>query len=171
MVSILNTSKRAEKKLKKHVIDIALLTQQDLHELAILQRELIDEEADIIRMRELLPMILQDRNYYLLRARKNGVLVGSLAAIVCHDLFGKCMPFMIIENMIVTGDERGQGIGTLLMQEAEIIAQERKCRYIALISSANRREAHRFYHRLGYRTDPYKGFKKIVGDLVSHLDY
>ena len=114
--------------MKKHVIDIALLTQQDLHELAILQRELIDEEADIIRMRALLPMILQDRNSYLLRARKNGVLVGSLAAIVCHDLFGKCMPFMIIENMIVTGDERGQGIGALLMQEAEIIAQERKWR-------------------------------------------
>ena len=57
--------------MKKHIIDIALLTQQDLHELAILQRELIDEEADIIRMRALLPMILQDRNYHLLRASED----------------------------------------------------------------------------------------------------
>ena len=138
------------------------ITEKDLPELALLQRELVDEEGDLARMKQLFPVILGDSNYHLLCARKNGKFVGSLAGIVCHDLFGKCIPFMVVENMVVGKEYRRQGIGTILMAEIESIAQKKGCRYITLVSSINRPEAHKFYHCCGYESEPYRGFKKMM---------
>lgn len=77
------------------------ISESDLRELASLQKELMDEESDIERMLQLFPVIQKDDNYYLLGARSVGRLVASLAGIVCLDLFGKCIPFMIVEKTIV----------------------------------------------------------------------
>ncbi len=96
-------------------MDIRPIVESDLPKLALLQKELIDEEGNIKKMLELLPTIQKDGNYYLLGARKEGHLIGSLVGIVCHDLFGKCIPFMVVENVIVAQEMRRQGIGTKLM--------------------------------------------------------
>lgn len=143
-------------------MDIKPISESDLRELASLQKELIDEDSDIERMIELFPIIQKDGNYYLLGARSEGRLVASLAGIVCHDLFGKCIPYMIVENVIVSKDMRQQGIGTRLMMEIERVALERGCRYIMLVSSAKRKKARDFYHRLGYDSANYRGFKKLL---------
>jgi GNAT superfamily N-acetyltransferase len=143
-------------------MDIMPISESDLPELASLQNELIDEEGNIERMMELFPTILNDSNYYLLGARSEGRLVASLVGIVCHDLFGKCIPFMVVENVIVAKEMRHQGIGTRLMEEVERIAKTRGCRYITLVSSAKRRKARDFYHRLGYDSAHYRGFKKLL---------
>jgi GNAT superfamily N-acetyltransferase len=143
-------------------MDIKPISEDDLHELASLQKELIEEESNIEKMQELFQTIKKDDNYYLLGAQSEGRLVASLAGIVCHDLFGKCMPYMIVENVIVAKDMRQKGIGTSLMMEIERVAQERGCRYIMLVSSAKRKKARDFYHRLGYDSANYRGFKKLL---------
>jgi GNAT superfamily N-acetyltransferase len=106
-------------------MDIKPISESDLRELASLQKELIDEECNLDRMQGLFPTIQKDGNYYLLGVRSEGRLVASLAGIVCHDLFGKCIPYMIVENVIVAKDMRQQGIGTRLMKEIERIAMKR----------------------------------------------
>lgn len=141
---------------------IAPLTVDDLPQLMALQAELINEVGDLDRMRELFARICKDSNYSLLGAKKQGHLVGSLAGIVCHDLFGKCLPFMVIENVIVTSALRHQGIGRKLMMEVERIARTRGCRYLMLVSSITREQAPAFYHSLGYESAPYRGFKKTL---------
>jgi ribosomal protein S18 acetylase RimI-like enzyme len=141
---------------------IAPLTVDDLPQLMSLQAELINEAGDLNRMRELFTLICKDSNYSLLGAKKQGRLVGSLVGIVCHDLFGKCLPFMVIENVIVTKALRHQGIGRMLMTEVERIAQARGCRYLMLVSSITREQAPAFYHSLGYESAPYRGFKKTL---------
>jgi GNAT superfamily N-acetyltransferase len=143
-------------------MDIKPISESDLRELASLQKELIDEECNLDRMQGLFPTIQKDGNYYLLGVRSEGRLVASLAGIVCHDLFGKCIPYMIVENVIVAKDMRQQGIGTRLMKEIERIAMKRGCRYIMLVSAAKRRKARDFYHRLGYDSANYRGFKKFL---------
>jgi GNAT superfamily N-acetyltransferase len=143
-------------------MEIKPIAEDDLRELASLQKELIDEESDIERMLELFRIIQNDDNYYLLGLRSEGRIVASLAGIVCHDLFGKCMPYMLVENVIVAMDMRRQGIGTRLMAEIERIAEERGCRYVMLVSSAKRKKARDFYHRLGYDSANYRGFKKFL---------
>lgn len=145
-------------------MEIAPITENDLPQLINLQAELIDEQGDLKRMRELLEVILKDDKYSLLGAKKEGRLVGSLVGIVCHDLFGKCLPFMVVENVIVTKTFRNQGIGKRLMKEVEKVAQARGCRDIMLVSSITREHAPAFYYGLGYKSALYKGFKK---DLVS----
>src|SRR5665647_895878 len=143
-------------------MDITPLSENDLPQLIALQAELIDEASDLSRMRELFTRILKDSNYHLLGAKKEGRLVGSLVGIVCHDLIGKCIPFMVIENVIVTKTWRHQGVGRMLMAAVEKIAQARKCRYIMLVSAITRKQAPAFYQSLGYESAPYRGFKKTL---------
>ncbi len=141
---------------------IGPIQESELADLASLQKELINEEPNLNKMHQLFPIILQDPNYYLLGARKEGHLVGSLIAIVCHDLFGECIPYMIVENVIVAEETRKQGIGTRLMEKSEAIASERGCRYIMIVSAAERTKATAFYHGLGYNSENYRGFKKFL---------
>jgi len=143
-------------------MDIGPLTEDDLPQLLALQAELLDETGDLDRMRALLTVIRRDPNYTLLGAKKGGLLVGSLAGIVCHDLIGSCIPFMVIENVIVTATYRHQGVGRMLMTAVEEIAQARGCRYIMLISARTREQAPAFYHSMGYASAPYRGFKKTL---------
>lgn len=144
------------------IVKISPLTENDLPQLMALQMELINESGNLNRMRELFALIAQDSNYSLLGAKQDGRLVGSLAGIVCHDLFGKCLPFMVVENVIVTQSLRHQGIGRMLMLAVEQIAHARGCRYIMLVSAVTREHAPVFYQSLGYESAPYRGYKKTL---------
>jgi ribosomal protein S18 acetylase RimI-like enzyme len=146
----------------KPALAIAPLAEGDLPQLMTLQAELLDEASDLDRMRELFALVLKDQNYHLLGAKKEGQLVGSLAGIVCHDLIGKCLPFMVIENVIVTKTWRHQGVGRMLMTAVEKVAQARGCRYIMLVSAITREQAPALYQSLGYESAPYRGFKKTL---------
>lgn len=146
----------------KSIMDIGPLTEDDLPQLLALQAELLDETGDLDRMRALLAVIRLDHNYALLGVKKDGRLVGALAGIVCHDLIGSCIPFMVIENVIVTEPLRHRGVGRMLMTAAEKIAQTRGCRYIMLVSARTREQAPAFYHSMGYASAPYRGFKKTL---------
>ncbi len=69
---------------------------------------------------------------------------------------------MVVENVIVAKEMRQQGVGKMLMDKIERAAEARGCRYIMLVSSANRIEALNFYPRLGYDSVGYRGFKKFL---------
>ena len=95
-------------------MDITPLTEADLPQLLALQKELLDEGGNLDRMRELFAVIDKDPNYALLGAQKEGCLVGSLVGIVCHDLIGSCIPFMVVENVIVAKGFRNHQIQSTL---------------------------------------------------------
>jgi len=145
-------------------MDIAPLSETDLEQLIVLQAELLDEAGDLERMRALWAVIDRDPNHLLLGAKEEGRLVGSLAGIVCHDLIGSCIPFMVIENVVVAEDRRHRGVGRQLMLAVERFARARGCRYLMLVSARTREWAPAFYHSLGYGSAPYRGYKKMLGD-------
>jgi GNAT superfamily N-acetyltransferase len=64
-----------------------------------------------------------------------------------------------IESVHVRDDQRGQGIGTKLLEAAEAFASQQGCYRIQLTSNNIREDAHRFYRRLGYEAS-HHGFKK-----------
>lgn len=80
--------------------------------------------------------------------------------VICEDLYGKCEPFMVIENMIVDEEYRRKGVGKALIQEIEKQATVLNCTQIILVNEANRDDACNFYASLGYNPDTHKGFKK-----------
>ena len=139
---------------------ISKIEFSDLPDLAALYKKLVDKQTDIEKMQKSFQRIEMDSNYWVLGARNQGRLVGSAMGIICHDLVGACRPFMVIENVIVKGDSRNQGVGKRLMSALEHQAICRECYYAILVSSNNQHLAHDFYTANGYDSKTYRGFKK-----------
>jgi ribosomal protein S18 acetylase RimI-like enzyme len=57
----------------------------------------------------------------------------------------------VVQALVVDGEARSSGVGEALMREAEAWAQSRKLPSVSLYSRADRKRAHAFYERIGYR--------------------
>ncbi len=141
-------------------MEIGPITEEDLSALALLYQQLKPNEASVEKMREALPQVQRNPNQFVLGAKIEGRLVGSVLGVACQMLFGQCKSFMVVEDVVVDADHRRAGVGTALLREIERYAAERGCSYILLITETDRVEAQRFYASLGYQTDPYQGFVK-----------
>lgn len=136
------------------------LTEADLEDLAGLYRQFWNEDSDLERMRAVFRRLKDNPGYIFLGARRGGRLVGSVMGVVCEELYGDCKPFMVAEDVVVDKAHRRSGIGTALMRELERCAAAAGCRTLLLVTEVYRADAVGFYESLGYRSDPYKGFKK-----------
>ena len=68
---------------------------------------------------------------------------------------------MIIEAVQTRADMRGQGIGAQMIEFAVAEAKSRGVRLVQLTSNAARKDAHRFYERLGFKPS-HLGFKMAL---------
>ncbi|MFC3748638.1 GNAT family N-acetyltransferase [Paenibacillus sp. GCM10012306] len=125
-----------------------------------LYHELVGRAADRGKLEQIFKLVKADNRYILLGAFIDGELVGSVMGILCYDLVGDCQPFMVIENVVVSSRARRQGVGKKLMVRIEEIARERDCYYMILVSGEQRKEAHIFYERLGFRDEKVEGYRK-----------
>lgn len=66
-----------------------------------------------------------------------------------------------IEGVRVARDTRGQGLGALLIQDAETRARAAGCALLQFTTNRSRSDAHRFYERLGF-TPSHIGYKKSL---------
>lgn len=74
-------------------------------------------------------------------------------------------PFAELGGLIVAPERRGRGIGRQLMEAAERWARRVGCRKLRVRSHERRREAHRFYERVGYRrVKRQQVFDKVLGE-------
>ncbi|SDS81935.1 Predicted N-acetyltransferase YhbS [Paenibacillaceae bacterium GAS479] len=144
-------------------VQIRQAESRDVKALSGLFAELMGYESDTQEMRRQLELISSESHYYVAVADWEQQLVGTAMGIVCRDLVGNCTPFLLVENVVVSGKTRGKGVGRLLMQRLEQYGSEHGCSYVLLASSNDRIEAHQFYENIGYR-----GAKRgFVKDLVS----
>lgn len=72
-------------------------------------------------------------------------IVGGLCGCVFESDAGA---WAVIDCAWIEEDKRQQGIGTQLFEKAEILAQEKNCRYVQLHTSAY--QAVDFYKKLGF---------------------
>jgi GNAT superfamily N-acetyltransferase len=92
--------------------------------------------------------ILSEPTHAFWVAELDGQVVGFLHAMVAHYIDAD--PFVMIGGLVVDDARRGQGIGHLLMAEAEAWAATQGCALVRVWSSDKRAAAHRFYEKLGY---------------------
>jgi ribosomal protein S18 acetylase RimI-like enzyme len=144
------------------MIAIKPIERSDLRDSASLFAELSGKPTNKESMLNNFEWMEKNGDYYVLGAKLDQRLAGSIMGIVCRDLVGECKPFMVVENVIVSNQFRGQGIGKRLMLEMEKIGRKRDCHYIMFVSGAQRRDAHQFYESLGYKLDVVQGFKKYL---------
>ena len=141
-----------------YVIDEILDT--DLPRLADLYGQLSGRTLDPAAMTPVFHKIRDSEDYYLMGARDCGHLVGTVMAVVCHDLVKECRPFLIMENFVVDSRWHRKGVGSRLILKVEEIAKERNCIFVQFCSSSFRTGAHAFYEESGYKPGEVKGFRK-----------
>ena len=143
-------------------MDISKLTEHDLPSLADLFRQFWGKNSSLEKMRATFTRLASNPSYILLTAKQDDRLVGFAMGIICEELYGDCKPFMVIEDLIVDKKQRRNGAGSALMQELEKCAIVHDCCQILFVTEEDRSEAHQFYGSLGYKFEPYKGFKKRI---------
>ena len=141
-------------------VEIGRLAEADLPGLAGLYKQFWGEDSCLEKMRATFRRLKERPDYIFLAAKDNRRLVGSVLGIVCEELYGECVPFMVVEDVIVDAEWRRKGIGSALMCELESLAVDRDCGYVIFVTEVERTDAQRFYESLGYRPDAYRGFKK-----------
>lgn len=103
--------------------------------------------------------MLEDKNYVILIAKEGNMIVGSSLGVVVKSLAVCGKPFLVIEAVIIKNQFRRKGIGKKIFDKLDEFAMKNKCAYSILVSSANRKEAHKFYESLGF-IDEVRGFRK-----------
>lgn len=97
-------------------------------------------------------------NEILYVAELDGEVVGTFQTMVTTTLTGRGSSAMIIEAVQTRADMRGRGIGAAMIEFAIERARQDGMRLVQLTSNAVRKDAHRFYERLGF-TASHIGFK------------
>ncbi len=97
-------------------------------------------------------------NQLLLVAERAGDVVGTAQLTFMAGLSHRGMWRADIEAVRIRTDQRGSGLGTLLIERCIEAARERGCGMVQLTSNSSRLDAHRFYERLGFAKS-HTGFK------------
>jgi ribosomal protein S18 acetylase RimI-like enzyme len=87
---------------------------------------------------------------HLLVAERVGTIVACLQLTILPGLARRGMRRGQIEAVRVASSERGLGLGERLVRHAVEIARAEGCGLVQLTSDISRRDAHRFYERLGF---------------------
>jgi GNAT superfamily N-acetyltransferase len=97
-------------------------------------------------------------NETLYVAEFDGEVVGTFQTMITTTLTGRGASNMIIEAVQTRADQRGRGIGAAMIAFAVEEAKRERLRLVQLTSNAMRKDAHRFYERLGFAPS-HLGFK------------
>ena len=121
-----------------------------------------DKGADLERMARQIRHLQEDPQKYLLVAEdtSTGVICGSLLGVVFEDICQDGRPILLVENVAVSENYQGKGVGKRMFQEVERWGKEMDCHYEILVSGMERTGAHGFYKALGFVEA--KGFKKYL---------
>lgn len=100
-----------------------------------------------------------DRARYMV-AEENKKLVGLLGLNIDYQLHHP-KKVATVEELIITEDCRGKGVGKKLIEEVIKNARENDCDVIELTSNFARERAHNFYMKNGFSKDSYKFMMKL----------
>lgn len=105
-------------------------------------------------------ILADDRNSCFFAVSDDGIYHGF-----CHcvylDTFWMSGKTCYLSGIITNEEDRGSGIGKLLLSHAETLAKGKGCRALILDSGLPRIQAHGFYEHCGYEKSCY-GFEKIL---------
>jgi GNAT superfamily N-acetyltransferase len=102
-------------------------------------------------------------DYTLYVVERAGVIVGSFALLVMHNLGHLGAPSAIVEDVVVDPALQGEGIGRTMMGFALDLCRDKGCYKLMLSSNAEREHAHAFYGALGFERHGYSFRIEVAG--------
>lgn len=85
-------------------------------------------------------------------------VVGTFELLIMDNLAHLGKPSGIVEDVVVFGEYRSQGIGRKMMEYAMDVCRKAGCYKLILSSSLHRNRAHQFYENLGFKKHGYSFF-------------
>jgi N-acetylglutamate synthase-like GNAT family acetyltransferase len=138
---------------------IRTATAGDAPAIEALYRELVSDP--LIRVEpEQVEALSRSSTSFLLVAESGGGVLATALQTLCPDAMYRRQPFGVVENVVVSRQSRGQGIGRNLFAHVEHLAVTHECTKLMLLSSAARPEAHAFFSSCGFTSDAKLGFVK-----------
>ena len=135
---------------------IEMLLPQYLPQTVALQQQIVPYPIDLNKAAALYETMQHHPDSRVLVAREGDTILGTVSGFCCRGLAGS---FLAIEDLIVEETHRGSGIGSKLMDAIHAYGREQGCQYAILVSSGFRKQAHKFYERIGY-IEEVRGFRK-----------
>ena len=91
---------------------------------------------------------------------ETGEVVGTFQIHFMKGIAFMGRPRVELESVHVRADQRGKGIGRIMMDHAEDLARKADACLVQLTSNREREGSHHFYRRLGYEQS-HLGYKKM----------
>ena len=97
-------------------------------------------------------------NYRIYVAELGEAVVGTFALIIVDSVAHAGKPFAVVEDVVVSQDCQGRGIGKRMMEFAMCRCKEFGCYKLTLSSHLKRQKAHSFYESLGFEKHGFSFF-------------
>lgn len=107
------------------------------------------DSVDEAAFRARFERVLATDDHRIIVAEAEGTVVGILHMFERPALEKPCEA--VVQALVVDSEARSSGVGEALMREVEAWAQSRKLPSVSLYSRDDRKRAHAFYERIGYR--------------------
>jgi len=102
-----------------------------------------------------------DARQQLLVAETEGRVVATGTLGIVPNLSYRGRPWAFVEGLVVDSSARKKGYGEALMRYAIEEARRAGCYKVSLTSNKRRKEAHRFYQKMGF-TATHEGFRVLL---------
>jgi N-acetylglutamate synthase-like GNAT family acetyltransferase len=140
-------------------LSIRKAEQNDIKALCSLMQELSGHAISANQMVNRLEFIEESKVDSLFVCEKDRKIVGLLGFRIRENL-EELSRFGEISAIVVNSNDRRKDVGRFMMDYAEKLAREFKCKGMWLVSGFGReKEAHKFYKQLGYQTTGYRFVK------------
>ena len=93
---------------------------------------------------------LQDSGGCVVGAFKESELIGTCTINMCPNFSWSGRPYAIIENVIVSKQDRNRGIGKSILTFARKYAEDYGCYKVALMTGSKKESTLRFYESAGF---------------------
>jgi GNAT superfamily N-acetyltransferase len=102
--------------------------------------------------------ITRDENQRLIVVSKGAMLVGTMQLSFLPGLSSKGAWRGQLEAVRVASARRSEGIGAVMIDWAVLRCREKGCKSVQLTTNKSRKDAHRFYEKLGF-VQSHEGYK------------
>ena len=148
--------------MSKVDFEIRKLKEEDIDDIAELYTLFWGDKMNLSKMKEKFTQISHNESYIFLVAEKDNKVLGTIQGVICEELYGDCIPFLVMDNFVVDKTFQGNGIGGELLNELMRIGRQKNCSQIFFITETDRKDTVKFYEKMGFDSISHKGFKKSL---------
>lgn len=135
---------------------------EDSDEIFVMISDLENDSLDKNKFYRIFKINLSDSGIHYLVATLGETILGFISLHV-QELLHHVGKVAEIQELYVKRNERGAGIGKLLIEKAMEVAESNKCDTIEVSCNIKRKEAHKFYQqRVGLNKTHFKFTKKLL---------